>query len=126
MYNIILVGCGGFIGAVMRYMLSGWLQSLAPGIFFPLGTLGVNVLGCLCIGLMGGYAENVQLFAPPVRLFLMIGLLGGFTTFSTFGYEALSLMRDGEFVWSFVSVLLHVTLGLGAVWLGYAASLPGG
>jgi CrcB protein len=123
MQDIILVGCGGFMGAAMRYILSGWLQKLVSGSVFPLGTLGVNVLGCLCIGLMGGYAENVQLFAPPVRLFFMIGLLGGFTTFSTFGYETLSLMRDGELFRSFISVLLHLALGLGAVWLGYAASL---
>ena len=63
---------------------------------FPYGTLSVNVLGCLAIGLLGGWADNAELFSPSMRLFLLIGLLGGFTTFSTFGYEAMAMLRDKE------------------------------
>ena len=113
-----LVGIGGFVGSVFRYLLSGVVQRALPMSDFPFGTLAVNVLGCLLIGIAHGVAETRQVFGPEWRVFLMIGLLGGFTTFSTFGYETLTLMRDAEVFHAIGNVFLQVFLGLAAVWLG--------
>ncbi len=122
MRNIILVGLGGFVGSVLRYLVSGWVQRLSGTTLFPYGTLGVNVLGCLLIGLLGGWADNVAPFSPPVRLFLLLGLLGGFTTYSTFSYESMALLRDRQTLAAFAHVGLHLVLGFGAVALGYGLS----
>ncbi len=116
--NILVVGAGGFLGSVFRYLVSGALQKLSPEGVFPLGTLGVNVIGCLVIGLLAGAAENMQVFGPQVRLFLFLGVLGGFTTFSSFGYETMSMLRDGQALAAMANVGLHVVAGLFAVWLG--------
>ena len=119
--TLLLVGVGGFLGSVSRYLVGGWMHR-ALGTGFPYGTLTVNVLGCLAIGLLGGLAETRQMITPEARLFLFIGLLGGFTTFSSFGYETLAFARDGEFVIAGLNVILQMGLGLGAVWLGILAS----
>ena len=116
--QIILVGIGGFIGAVFRFLLSGFVHRLVPLSEFPFGTLAVNVVGCLFIGLLNGLAETRQVIGPELRLFLMIGMLGGFTTFSAFGYETLELIRDAEVSRAMGNVFLQVLLGLVAVWLG--------
>ncbi len=116
--QIILVGIGGFIGAVFRFLLSGFVHRLVPLSEFPFGTLAVNVVGCLLIGLLNGLAETRQVIGPELRLFLMIGMLGGFTTFSAFGYETLELIRDAEIARAMGNVFLQVLLGLVAVWLG--------
>ena len=122
MRNIIIVGLGGFFGSALRYLVSGWIQGLSKNPFFPYGTLGVNVLGCLLIGLLSGWTEHAELFSPSVRLFLLLGLLGGFTTFSTFGNETVLLMRDREMWATLGYVGSHLVLGLGAVALGYGLS----
>ena len=116
--QIILVGIGGFIGSVFRFLLSGFVHRLVPLSEFPFGTLAVNVAGCLLIGLLNGLAETRQVIGPELRLFLMIGMLGGFTTFSAFGYETLELIRDAEVSRAMGNVFLQVLLGLVAVWLG--------
>ncbi len=116
------VGLGGFAGSVLRYLVSGWIQRLADTPLFPYGTLSVNVLGCLAIGLLGGWADNAGLFSPSTRLFLFIGVLGGFTTFSTFGYETMALLRDRATAGALLYVGLHLLLGFGAVALGYGLS----
>ena len=117
--NIILVGMGGFIGSSLRYLVSGWAQSWMKSGVFPIGTATVNILGCLVIGFLGGWAENSQMFSPHLRLFLFLGLLGGFTTFSSFGHETMALMRDGESLLAFANVVGQIVLGFGAVMLGY-------
>ena len=122
MHQIIIVGIGGFAGSILRYLLSGWVQRLSNDASFPYGTLSVNVLGCLAIGLLGGWADNAELFSPSARLFLLIGLLGGFTTFSTFGYEAMALLRDRELFYALLYVGGHVVIGFAAVALGYGLS----
>ena len=116
--QIILVGIGGFIGSVFRFLLSGFVHRLVHLSEFPFGTLAVNVVGCLLIGLLNGLAETRQVIGPELRLFLMIGMLGGFTTFSAFGYETLELIRDAEVSRAMGNVFLQVLLGLVAVWLG--------
>jgi len=100
-------------------MISGWVQRLVVTGVFPYGTLVVNVLGCFLIGILGGLAEYRQVLEPGQRLFLMIGVLGGFTTFSTFAFETLSLMQDAELLKSLVNTLLQVCLGLAAAFAGF-------
>lgn len=118
----LLVGTGGFVGAVLRFGVSGAVQRSAGFSSFPYGTLVVNVAGCLVIGLLSGLAESRQVLTPEARLLLLIGVLGSFTTFSTFGYETLTLLRDGALLRAVANVMLHVGLGLGAAWGGLALS----
>ncbi len=116
--QLFLVGIGGFLGSVFRFLLSGFVQRMVPLAEFPFGTLAVNVLGCLLIGVLNGLAETRQFIGPELRLFLLIGMLGGFTTFSTFGYETLALIRDAALVQAMGNVIVQVLFGLIAVWLG--------
>lgn len=120
--QVVLVGLGGFVGSSLRFMVSGWVHAALPFSGFPYGTLAVNVLGCLAIGLLGGMMEMRQALDPAQRLFLLIGVLGGFTTFSTFAYETLSLGQDAELAKAFANTLLQLVLGLTAAWLGYTAA----
>lgn len=118
--NAALVGSGGFIGAICRYGLSGLVQRNAPLAVFPYGTLAVNMLGCLLIGIVVGLVDSRQVFNPEIRLFLILGLLGGFTTYSTFGYETFALLRDADYLRAVGNVTIHIVLGLALVWAGYA------
>jgi fluoride exporter len=122
MTNFLLVGLGGAIGSIARYLLSGWAQTLAKSIDFPYGTLAVNLLGCFIIGFLSQLAEARGAFTPETRLFVFIGVLGGFTTFSTFGNETVNLARDGLGALALVNIGASVMLGLSAVWLGRVAS----
>jgi CrcB protein len=114
------IGSGGFLGALARFGISGLVHRQLPQTTFPVGTLAVNLLGCLAIGVLAGLAESRQLFGPEVRLFALIGLLGGFTTFSTFGYETFAMIRDNESIRALANVGVHVILGIALIWLGYA------
>lgn len=116
------VGLGGAIGSMLRFAIGGWSQRLWGFGQFPVGTLTVNVLGCLLIGLLGGLADYRQALDPGERAFLMIGVLGGFTTFSAFAFETLGLAQDGALLRAGLNVLLQVTLGLTAAFAGYAAA----
>jgi len=122
MVKLLLIGAGGFLGSVSRYVLGGFVHRLLATTSFPYGTLTVNVFGCLLIGFLGGLSETQQVFSPEIRLFLFIGLIGGFTTFSTFGYETLSFVRDGQSLAVLSNIGLHLVLGLGAVWFGNVLS----
>jgi fluoride exporter len=121
-YKIVLVGVGGFAGAVLRYLGTGWAQSLSGSIGFPYGTLAVNMTGCLIIGVLSYLADVRGAFSPDTRIFLFFGLLGGFTTFSTFGNETMNLFRQGENAAALANVGSHVVIGLFFVWLGRAAA----
>jgi CrcB protein len=121
--NVLLVGSGGFVGAILRYGLSGAVHRKLSLETFPYGTLAVNLVGCLLIGAAMGLAESRQLFGPEFRRWVLIGLLGSFTTFSTFGYESFALMRDAEYMRAFVNVGVHVLLGLALVWAGYSLTM---
>ncbi len=123
--KIIAVGLGGCIGAVLRYLVSGWTQGMSGNSTFPVGTLAVNAAGCLVIGYLGGLSDNAGALSAMLRLFLLVGVLGGFTTFSTFGYETMALVRDGQLAGAMVNVFLQVGIGLGAAWGGYALSAIG-
>lgn len=118
MHNLLLIGLGGFMGALLRYSVSGLIQSWSKSMTFPYGTLVVNLLGCLLIGALSQVAEARGVLSTEARSFIFIGLLGAFTTFSTFGNDTVSLFRDGKDLLSFVNIGLHLVLGLSAVWLG--------
>lgn len=118
MKAIFLVGTGGFIGSVLRYLFSGWVFRLLDKPWFPAGTLAVNVLGCLVIGFLGGIAEQRRIFAPEFRLFVFIGILGGFTTFSAFADETASLVQNGHGAAALLNIALQVMVALFAVWVG--------
>ena len=119
--SILLVGIGGFIGSIARYKLGGWVVQMAAGQDgrFPFGTFTVNVLGCLIVGVLAGVMERHDAFGPDARLFLFTGLLGGFTTFSAFGLETMSLIRRGDPGIAAVYAGASVVLGIAAVWLGF-------
>ncbi len=118
MQNILLIGLGGFIGTILRYTLSGLVQQNLKDISFPYGTLAVNLLGCLVIGFLSYLAENHGILPGVQRQFVFIGILGGFTTFSTFMNESVHMAADNETLLTFLNIALHITLGLLAVWLG--------
>ncbi|MDS0527552.1 fluoride efflux transporter CrcB [Clostridium sp. SHJSY1] len=114
MLEIIFVGTGGCIGAVLRYIITKQSSNLINS-NFPLGTLLVNVIGGFLIGLIMELSNSTELISPNLRLFLTTGIMGGLTTFSTFSYETITLMSNGSFVLGTVNVLLNVTLSLGGV-----------
>lgn len=119
MAEFLAVGIGGFLGAVARWGLSGVVQRQVEGAF-PAGTLAVNLVGCLLIGVVLTLVQDRQLFAQETRLFLTVGILGSLTTFSTFGHETLVLMRGGETRLAALSVAANVVLGVAGVLLGRA------
>jgi len=123
LFNILIVGIGGFIGAASRYLTSSFIQRLTQNSKFPYGTITVNTLGCLLIGLCAGYADNLGIFSGRVRLFLFVGILGGFTTFSTVNHETLSLIHNQEVSTALLNIGLNVILGLLFVYLGYVFAM---
>jgi len=119
--QVLIVGLGGFVGAVLRYGLSGLVHRYTSS-GFPFGTLLVNVVGCLAIGAVMSLVECRQLFAPNTRLFLTIGLLGSLTTFSTLGYETFELLRDKELYLALSNVGMNFFVGMAAVMAGWVAA----
>ncbi|TWU29305.1 fluoride efflux transporter CrcB [Bythopirellula polymerisocia] len=114
----LFIALGGAGGSLLRYAMTGWVQRIAPGTF-PLGTLSVNILGCFALGLLAGFFAGPQLVREEIRIGLTVGLLGGFTTFSTFGLESFHLANGGEFRLAMMNMLLNCVFGISAVLLGY-------
>jgi fluoride exporter len=112
----LLVGLGGFFGAILRYWLSGWIQS--SFVSFPIGTLGVNFLGSLLLALIMYASEYRGLFGEEARVFLTIGVLGSFTTMSTFSFESMKLLEQGEQVMFGLNLVCTVSACLLAIYLG--------
>jgi fluoride exporter len=106
----------------LRYLVSGYAQHLSKSIQFPFGTLAVNILGCALVGFLAELADQRSVIAGETRTFLIVGILGGFTTFSAFGNETMNLLRGGEPWLAFGNVLGHITLGLFGVWFGYSTA----
>jgi CrcB protein len=115
---LLLIGTGSFIGGVLRYSLSQFIQTKFLSAF-PFGTLGVNILGCFAIGLVFGLSERTNM-SPEMRLFLATGICGGFTTFSAFSNETFSLMRDGQLLYASAYISSSVLFGIFATFLGYS------
>lgn len=116
--NILLIGAGGFLGSIARYFVS--LLNLSISFYsLPVGTLIVNVAGSLVIGFLTGIADKSMILSTEWRLFLMVGLCGGFTTFSTFTNENLMLLHNGQLLTILLYTGLSVFLGFLAVYIGY-------
>jgi CrcB protein len=118
MQKILLIGLAGLVGTVGRYALSGVIARRF-GETFPAGTLVVNIIGCFLAGLLFYLLQERNLVSPMTRTVVMIGFLGGFTTFSSFGLQTFTLLRDGEFWFASLNIIGSNFLGLLMVWAGY-------
>ena len=118
MLRIVLVLAGGALGTLFRYFLSSFIYSKVKAPSFPYANLIINVSGSLLIGLLAELLETRLLVSPTTRIALLTGVLGGYTTFSSFAFETFSLLRDGQVGLAMLNVSASMALGLGAVWLG--------
>jgi len=121
-WNYLCVGAGGALGTILRFWISG-IVAQAYGERFPTGTLVINVTGSFVIGLFATLTgpDGRLLVGPLPRQFFMIGICGGYTTFSSFSLQTLNLARDGQWAYAFLNVALSVALCLIGVWLGFMA-----
>jgi fluoride exporter len=117
MNNFILIAIGGALGSVSRWGCQRWIYQLHPHPF-PFGTFAVNIVGSFLIGLFYAVSEKGNLMNSEWRLFLTTGFCGGFTTFSTFSFETLSLLKDGNYAYAILYVVLSVILGIAGVFAG--------
>ncbi|MCE5193872.1 MAG: fluoride efflux transporter CrcB [Nitrospiraceae bacterium] len=122
MHKLIIIGAGGFIGAILRYIISGNVQMLSKSISFPYGTFVVNVIGCFFIGLFSQLSETKGLFSDSTRAFVFVGILGGFTTFSAFSNETFNLFRDRETALALINIFGQVIICFVSVWLGRSSA----
>jgi len=120
MLKFLIIGLGGGLGAILRYMVSNLDYRFSNGVF-PVGTLAVNVTGSFIIGFLWVFFDRF-VFPPNLRLFLFIGVLGGYTTFSSFSIETFNLIRDGEYHIALANVILSFSLALIAVFTGFFVS----
>ena len=120
MLRFFIIALGGAIGTLGRYFMGGLDYRFSNGVF-PISTLAVNVTGSLAIGFLWGIADRFTI-SPNTRMFIFIGILGGYTTFSTFSLETFNLMRDGEYRIALWNVALSTVLSIGAVFAGYIIS----
>lgn len=116
------IALGGALGSIARYMVSTWGGQTFVFVKFPIGTLLVNLIGCLLAGILAGWGEKYQLFSNEARLFVFTGLMGGFTTFSAFGLETIQLLRRGDGTIALIYVLSSVFLGIALLGLGFYLS----
>lgn len=119
MKQALIVGFGGLVGSICRYALGGAILHQSASWRFPLSTFAINVSGCFVIGLLAALVEHRDLFSADTRLFLFTGVLGGFTTFSAFGYEGVFLLRRGEIGIAALYAVSSVLCGFAAVFIGY-------
>lgn len=118
MERYLLIAAGGALGSLLRYFVQGIVQRLA-GIGFPWGTFTVNISGCFLIGLLAGAFSGPVLLREEYRIGLLVGVLGGFTTFSTLGLESFQLAGEGQLRLALTNMAVSCLVGLAAVWLGY-------
>jgi fluoride exporter len=117
--NLLLVALGGALGSAARYALSAFVLR-ASGTLFPLGTFAVNLLGCIAFGVIAGATEQRVAFTPAAKTFLLVGILGGFTTFSSYAFESFALVRNGQLLPAAVNIVGQVVMGLAGVAIGFA------
>ncbi len=122
MIKVLMVGMGGFAGSICRFMVYEGARVFIKNQWLPLGTLAVNIFGCFLIGFLAGLSEARDIFTPEIRALVFIGFLGGFTTFSTFGFELFSMLRNGQITATIINIGLHLCMGILAVWLGFSVS----
>jgi len=121
MLKFAIIAAGGALGAVLRYLISGGVSRFAEGIF-PWGTFAVNVSGAFVIGLFWEFFEENFFVSNDMRLFLFIGILGAYTTFSTYSLESLNLIRDGEFLPALLNIFLNNVFCIAFVFAGIVVS----
>src|SRR6476620_11145888 len=121
MQKTILIAVAGLIGTLLRYWLSG-LVARQYGETFPWGTMAVNLVGCFLAGAVFYVTEERFLISPTIRTIILIGFLGGFTTFSSYGLQTFTLLRDGEFGLATLNMAASNVFGLMMVWAGYASA----
>jgi len=118
--NLVLVALGGALGAVSRYLMSTWVTNKL-GSIFPWGTFAVNILGSFCLGLIFILSLDKSMINPQLKMFISIGFLGAFTTFSTFSVETVNIIKGGDFSGAFLNIGASIIIGLGASFLGMTA-----
>lgn len=118
MSQLIWIGLGGFLGAILRFVFSNFFQWISRTEEFPYGTIAVNVLGCLLIGFLSVLADGGNIQSNEIKTFLFVGLLGAFTTYSTFGNDSVNLFQTGNSLAAISNIGFHIILGIGAVILG--------
>ena len=123
LFKLLIIGTGGFVGSVFRFLISGFIQKVSSFITFPIGTLSVNLIGCFLFGFFIQLAEARNIFTGEAGMFVFVGVLGGFTTFSTFSNGSINLMRAGDNTSALISLSVHIIFGLGAIWLGRIIAL---
>ena len=116
--NLLLIAIGGALGSVARYLLSTLVLRVS-GTLFPLGTFIVNLAGCVAFGAIVGAAQQRFVLTPEARAFLLVGVLGGFTTFSSYAFESVALLRDGQFLAAAINIVGQVVAGLAGLWSAY-------
>jgi fluoride exporter len=119
--TILLIAIGGALGSIARYLFSTFVLR-ASGSLYPLGTFAVNLAGCVAFGAIAGAAEQRVPLSPELRAFLLIGVLGGFTTFSSYAFESFALLRDGQFLAGAINVVGQVVAGIAGLWAGYVVT----
>ena len=118
--NFLLVGLGGGVGSMARYLCQKWFNENYPHPF-PWGTFAVNLIGCFNNGIIYAASEKTSVLSPQIRLLLITGFCGGFTTFSTFAFENMTLLRSGDTIYFLIYTIASVVLGIGGVFIGIAA-----
>ena len=119
--NLVLIAPGGAIGASARYLLGGVVHEFTPP-DFPYGTFVVNVIGCAMFGMVVGLEDQRFVVGPATRTFILIGVIGGFTTFSSYTFETFALLRDGQVLRAVINSAGQVILGLLALWASYVGT----
>jgi CrcB protein len=119
--TLFLIGLGGALGSIARYLFSSLVLRLSDTLF-PVGTFAVNLVGCVMFGAIIGAAQQRFVLTPEKNAFLLVGVLGGFTTFSSFAYESFALAQDGQFLAAAVNIFGQVTAGLVGLWAGYVST----
>ncbi|WP_372639471.1 fluoride efflux transporter CrcB [Ancylomarina sp.] len=115
--TLLLIGLGGFLGSISRFLIALGVNRIFQSVL-PVGTLAVNILGCILIGIIYSLAQEKNMLSPELRIFLGVGFCGGFTTYSSFAFDKFSLIKTGDFLMLSVYVSASVFLGLIAVYLG--------
>jgi fluoride exporter len=121
MHKLLWIAAAGALGTLARYALSGWVQKNA-GTAFPWGTLAVNALGCFLFGLVWALCEERLLIRPEVRMIVLVGFMGAFTTFSTFAFETGEFLNNGQWLMAAANIVVQNVSGVVCILLGWAAA----
>ena len=117
---MLIVALGGALGAISRWLLGGWIDQMTERTAFPWGIFAVNILGCCVFGFLFAVGENRAWMTEHAKLLIFTGFLGSLTTFSTFGWNSMQLIKDGQITVALLNILLSVGVGVAGVWMGFS------